>query len=348
MPLFNRSTSGSAVVGRLSPSPTGRMHIGNVYASLAAWAHARAANGRVILRIEDIDTPRTVSGAAEQIMRDFEWLGIDWDGTTIYQSHRLNIYQNILNQLIDAELAYPCFCSRADIRAASAPHESDGFIIYPGTCKNLSKAERTERIARGERHSWRLTMPAPEPNNANPNDDGIVRFEDEIFGPQSFELSTEIGDIVIQRSDGLFAYQFATSIDDYLMGVNDIVRGRDLLRSTAVQLYIRTLVSALPDYKIHKIYKEPICVHYAHLPLIDNTHGKRLAKRDKAAGLGELIEQGMDAESIIGVCARMMGIQESNAPLSASDFLEQFATVGLANLRADSADRVLATDLTVN
>ena len=135
------------------------MHLGNAYAALAAWLGARAKGGRVLLRIEDIDAPRVVKDADRWIMDDLAWLGLDWDGEPVYQSQRLDAYEEALRRLRERGLVYPCFCSRADIRAASAPNEGDGFLIYPGTCRRLPAAERESRVARGDRHSWRLAVP---------------------------------------------------------------------------------------------------------------------------------------------------------------------------------------------
>ena len=233
------------VTGRLAPSPTGRMHLGNAYAALAAWLGARAAGGRVLLRIEDIDAPRVVKDADRWIMDDLTWLGLDWDGDAVYQSQRLDAYEEALRRLREMTwdgdalgcdptrcgegsaaypLIYPCFCSRADIRAASAPNEGDGFLIYPGTCRRLPESERRERIARGNRHSWRIAVP-----DANaPESERVMRFDDRVFGPQRFDLPRQLGDVVVRRSDGLFAYQLAVSVDDMAMGVTQIVRGREL------------------------------------------------------------------------------------------------------------------------
>ena len=204
------------VTGRLAPSPTGRMHLGNAYAALAAWLGARAAGGRVLLRIEDIDAPRVVKDADRWIMDDLTWLGLDWDGDAVYQSQRLDAYEEALRRLREMTwdgdalgcdptrcgegsaaypLIYPCFCSRADIRAASAPNEGDGFLIYPGTCRRLPESERRERIARGNRHSWRIAVP-----DANaPESERVMRFDDRVFGPQRFDLPRQLGDVVVRR-----------------------------------------------------------------------------------------------------------------------------------------------------
>ena len=352
----------SAVIGRLAPSPTGRMHIGNAYAALAAWLGVRSRGGKLILRIEDIDAPRVVRDADRWIMDDLHWLGLDWDGDPVYQSSRLDRYRQILDALRgmtlddiltrdilrltaqtgvcpdlnvgpheESPLIYPCFCSRADIRAASAPNEGDGFIIYPGTCRRLSAAERNTRINRGDRHSWRIAVPG----RANPV--GTIVFDDEVFGPQRIDLGRQVGDVVIRRSDGLFAYQFVVSIDDFDMGVTQIVRGRDLLRSTAIQLWIRRALESVSPAQTSPVASPATAPipQFAHLPLVDDLSGKRLAKRDRALDLGVLREEGVSPERIIGYCARMLGLLPQPVPRRPSDLLDGFTWNIIAEHRND-------------
>lgn len=261
--------------GRFAPTPSGRMHIGNVYAMLAAWLSARSQpQGRIALRIEDIDTPRVVPDADRLIMDDLAWLGLDWDGDPVYQSRRDDLYREAFRTLrgdggLGESRVFPCFCSRADIRAASAPQEGDGFSVYPGTCRRRWADDPDDvrlRLERGDRHAWRVAVPAvghagddgdsgknrsdgcdccdvSGGNNGNTGDMGdSVTFQDRVFGPQRFVLSRDVGDAVVLRSDGLFSYQLAVVVDDLLMGVDDIVRGRDLLPSTALQMWIRRLL----------------------------------------------------------------------------------------------------------
>lgn len=352
-------------VGRLAPSPTGRMHIGNVYAALAAWLSVRAArphtaadpnlpnipnhSGILRLRIEDIDTPRVRKDADRWIMDDLHWLGLDWDGDPVYQSDRFDLYDQALHDLRDAGLLYPCFCSRAEIRAASAPQEGDGYVIYPGTCARLDSTERDRRLSEGHRHSWRVHLPQER-----------LGFDDEVFGAQEFDLARQIGDTVLRRSDGLYAYQLAVVVDDLLMGVNDVVRGRDLLRSTALQLWIRdrlvdcgwrpqpSIAAAASVDDVHNVHKSgdiptpPPAIRFAHLPLIDDPSGKRLAKRDRALDLGVLREEGVTPESVIGYCAWLLRLRNTPEPISARDLLTDFSW---DPLRADHTDR--ACDPTV-
>ncbi|NMF02967.1 glutamyl-Q tRNA(Asp) synthetase [Bifidobacterium boum] len=392
----------SAVIGRLAPSPTGRMHIGNAYAALAAWLGVRSRNGRLVLRIEDIDTPRVVPDADRWIMDDLDWLGLNWDGDPVYQSARLDRYQQVLdvlsgmtlNEIIRASvpedgwrpsashsvcqiplpyatahtaghlvpdtspraespLIYPCFCSRADIRAASAPNEGDGFIIYPGTCRAMPAAERDARVGRSDRHSWRIAV--PEPGSLA----GAIAFDDEVFGSQYIDLGRQVGDVVIRRSDGLFAYQLVVSIDDFDMGVTQIVRGRDLLRSTAIQLWIRRALGRVSRLQSQTLTRTPSqrqprtqqriqaqrlaqppshtapIPQFAHLPLVDDLSGKRLAKRDRALDLGVLREEGVSPERIIGYCAWMLGLLPRPTPCRPCDLLDGFTWNTVAEHRDD-------------
>lgn len=328
--------------GRFAPTPSGRMHIGNIYAMLGAWLSARSSNDAIYLRIEDIDEPRVVPGAADLIMDDLQWLGLDWDGAPVYQSARHHLYEDALRALqrltIDdsgavtadatgnaTPLIYPCFCSRADIRAASAPQEGDRFMIYPGTCRRLAETNPDEvraRLAQGRRHSLRIAMPASN---------STIAFEDRVFGHQEFNVTREIGDSVVRRADGLFSYQLGVVVDDLAMGVDDIVRGRDLLRSNALQIWIRQALTGSTDYS------------YAHLPLIDNASGQRLAKREKSLDMGILRKHGATPERIIGYCAWLLGLQGDPhsthpQPMSAQEALTEFSWT---KVRTDTADRSL-------
>ena len=328
--------------GRFAPTPSGRMHIGNIYAMLGAWLSARSSDDAIYLRIEDIDEPRAVPGAADLIMDDLQWLGLDWDGAPVYQSARHPLYEDVLRALqrlaIDdsgavtadatgnaTPLIYPCFCSRADIRAASAPQEGDRFMIYPGTCRRLAETDPDEvraRLAQGRRHSLRIAMPASN---------STIAFEDRVFGHQEFNVTREIGDSVVRRADGLFSYQLVVVVDDLAMGVDDIVRGRDLLRSNALQIWIRQALTGSTDYS------------YAHLPLIDNASGQRLAKREKSLDMGILRKHGVAPERVIGYCAWLLGLQGDPhsthpQPMSAQEALTEFSW---AKVRADTADRSL-------
>lgn len=380
-PIPSRAASedpNGPVVGRFAPTPSGRMHVGNAYAMLAAWLSARSAGtvtgrgSRMILRIEDIDTPRVVKDADRWIMDDLDWLGLDWDGEPVYQSSRLDRYEEIFEMLRACGLVYPCFCSRADIRAASAPNEGDGFVVYSGTCRRLAAANPAEarrRMAAGDRHSWRIAMPdgsrgsgmrgdravdvdervadlaaqvpaAPQTAVDVGGSSALMTFDDRMFGPQRFDLTREVGDTVIRRSDGIFAYQLAVTVDDLDMGVTDIVRGRDLLRSTALQLAIRERLD-FPD-------QQPLRPAFAHLPLIDNAQGRRMAKREHSLDLGFLRARGVRPEQVVGYCAWLLGLRPATSaasqpvPMTAAEALEAFTAVGGWNgLRGDLADRTM-------
>ena len=439
------------------------MHIGNMVAMMAAWLDARSRGQRMLLRIEDIDTPRVLPDADRWIMDDLTWFGMDWDGEPVYQSQRLDVYEQALGLIAggdwdvadgsvdgsvdgsadgsagglsvmfgdsDGDLAgvsadgpasgpaggsagysgigsagvsvdglagasgnpavagnltaagdptaagnpatagdptaagnptatnahghiYPCFCSRADIRAASAPQEGDGFQIYPGTCRTLIRnnpREVSNRIANGQRHSLRIAMPEP----GSPS--RIVTFTDRVFGTQTFDLSREIGDSIIRRSDGLFSYQFVVTVDDLAMGVDSIVRGRDLLRSTALQAWIRRVLvesgfggavgaigesgeSATITPSAHAaITPSAITPEYAHIPLIDNVAGRRLAKRERSLDMGALRKRGVTAEQVAGYCAYLLALIPEPEPCTPSDLLREFTW---EPLRRDHADRTL-------
>lgn len=323
------------MTGRFAPTPSGRMHIGNVYAMLGAWLSARAQGEPVLLRIEDIDQPRVVAGADDSIKRDLEWLGLDWDGEPVYQSQRIARYEEALACLEAQGLLYPCFCSRSDLRAASAPQEGDGFQRYPGTCRRLlqERPEEVEaRLAAGKQHSLRLAVPE------HAGEDEMLSFEDAVYGTQQFDVLTEVGDCVIRRADGIFSYQLAVVVDDCDEGVDDIVRGRDLLRSTALQMLIRQRLldgSFTPE---HLGADHP---HYAHLPLVTNQERRRLAKRERSLDMGALQAQGVSAEAIIGYCAWLLRVQPTPEPCQAKELVSTFSW---DPLRADHDDRVMSTE----
>ena len=295
------------MAGRFAPTPSGRMHLGNAFAMLAAWLSARSRHEPIYLRIEDIDTPRVLPGADRMSMDDLTWLGLDWDGEPVYQSARQAVYDAVFERLrsLDGDaLLYPCFCSRAEIRAASAPQEGDGFLVYPGTCRRLRDEDRDEverRLAAGRRHSWRLAVPGAQEPGA------FVAFDDLVYGAQSFNVGRELGDVILRRSDGLYAYQFVVTVDDLLMGVSDVVRGRDLLRSTALQIWLRgqMLRTGLGSHNLPAADPQ-----YAHVPLLDNAAGVRLAKRERSLDLGRLREAGVRPDQVIGYCAWHMGLCE--------------------------------------
>ncbi len=280
--------------GRFAPSPTGPLHLGNARTALLSWLDARAAGGAWLMRVEDLDGPRVRPGLEARILDELRWLGLDWDeGPDVggpcgpYRQSALgDHYRAALSRLREAGLAYPCFCSRAEIAAAaSAPHgPSDEGPRYPGTCRGLPPEEVARRsVAR--RPSWRLRV---EP--------GEVAFQDGVHGPCAHDVSRETGDFVIMRADGIAAYQLAVAVDDAAMGITSVVRGDDLLPSTSRQLLVyRALGLAAPTF--------------AHVPLVVGEDGARLAKRHGARSLGELRERGAAPEAVVGLLAAHSGLR---------------------------------------
>lgn len=270
------------VVGRFAPSPSGRMHLGNVYSALVAWLSVRSQNGRMVLRIEDLDERCRRGKFDEQLIADLRWLGLDWDEGPYYQSDRLDLYRDAVRALASQDLVYPCFCTRAELHAASAPHASDGTPLYPGTCRNLDAGEVARRRA--------LKAPALRlkvPDEADPA--GIITFNDRTYGTVSECLAADCGDFLIQRSDGVFAYQLVVTVDDEHMGVTEVVRGRDLLRSSARQIYLQNLLG----------YNHP---SYAHVPLLAAPDGRRLSKRDRDCVWENLWRASVRPRSSLATC----------------------------------------------
>ncbi|MBQ7418822.1 MAG: tRNA glutamyl-Q(34) synthetase GluQRS [Acidaminococcaceae bacterium] len=288
------------MTGRFAPSPSGRMHLGNIYTALAAWLCARKSGGSFLLRIEDLDPMRCPRNFAEQIFSDLEWLGITWDNSPVpFQSERTAIYEKYYELLKNEGLVYPCFCSRAQLHVADAPHASDGRVVYAGTCRHLT-VEEIRKKEKQRRPAARLILPEEE-----------VRFTDGHFGSHAFNLARDLGDIIIRRSDGVFAYQLAVTIDDGLMGVTQVVRGWDLLSSSAPQIYLfRLLGFDLP--------------RYLHLPLLITEDGARLAKRDKAADAGFLRSQLPGPEPLIGYIAYLLGQIDKPESMTATELLPLF------------------------
>ena len=254
--------------GRYAPSPSGRMHLGNLMCCLLAWLSAKSKGGQVLLRIEDLDTQRCPRSYADAIVDDLAWLGLAADGPTppVYQSDRSEIYQRYFDELSRRGLVYPCFCSRSQLHAASAPHRSDGQVIYAGTCRGLTPAEIAER-SKTRAPAWRVQVP-----------DEVTAFEDGHMGHYEENLARDCGDFFLRRADGVFAYQLAVVVDDALMGVDEVVRGSDLLSSTPRQLWLYRELGLTPP----KFY---------HLPLLLASDGRRLSKRDGDQSLENLREK---------------------------------------------------------
>lgn len=291
-------------VGRFAPSPTGRMHLGNILASLLAWLSVRSQGGKLVLRIEDLDD-RAHSGPWDTLlMDDLRWLGLDWDEGPYYQTERLDLYAAAVGRLENMGLVYPCFCTRAELHAASAPHASDGTPVYAGTCRGLTEVQIAERAA-VRAPALRLRVPA----EGDPA--GTIAFVDRTFGPHREALAAECGDFLVRRSDGVYAYQLAVVVDDAAMGVTEVVRGCDLLGSTARQMYLQDLLG----------YGHP---SYAHVPLLVAPDGRRLSKRDRDCDMSELRARFDAPEALLGKLAYAVGVVSGPEPRSAEQLVDEF------------------------
>lgn len=296
----------ATVLGRFAPTPSGRLHLGNLFCSLIAWLSAKAKGGEVLLRIEDLDRERCQTDYVLQAERDMEFLGLSWEqggsrgGPEYFQGNRAGYYQGLLDRLTEAGTVYPCFCSRAELHAADAPHASDGEPVYSGKCRLLSQEER-ERKFRERSPALRLQVPKR-----------TITFTDGHYGPYSQDLETECGDFILRRSDGVFAYQLAVVGDDAAMSVTEVVRGRDLLSSTPRQLLLYELLG-LP------------APAFFHVPLLLGPDGKRLSKRDRDDSLDALRDRGLSAEDILGRLAFLAGLIDRPEPASALELIPAFS-----------------------
>lgn len=301
--------------GRFAPSPTGRMHLGNVWAALLSFLSVKAQGGVWILRHEDLDPQRSRPEYACLIEDDLHWLGLDWDEggrddrgpyAPYSQSQRSDIYGEVLEKLCQAGVLYPCSCRRSDLLAASAPHASDGRPVYAGTCRPVGMPRQVELTAGMAVRLW--------------TGDGRVAFSDCLYGLQCFDLGRECGDFVVRRSDGAFAYQLAVAADDAAMRVSEVVRGCDLLPSAAQQIYLfRQLGVNAP--------------RYGHLPLLVNDAGQRLSKRDASLSMAELRKR-YSAEDILGGLACLAGLIPKPEPVSAADLVPLFSWNKLPEVKA--------------
>jgi len=285
------------------------MHLGNVFAALLAWLSVRARGGRMLLRIEDLDPDRCKPEYATTLMDDLCWLGLDWDAgprpgdapsDKWFQSRRTPFYQQQLDKLAALGLVYPCFCTRAQLHAASAPHQSDGAPRYDGRCRALTP-EQAATQSRTRAPALRARVP-----------DETLCFTDGLQGPRCENLEREAGDFILRRSDGVFAYQLAAPADDSAMGVTEVVRGQDLLASTARQIWLlRTLG-----------YPPP---HYVHTPLLLAPDGRRLAKRERDLDLGALRAKLPSPQPLIGALAHLAGLQSAPRPVTAQALVPVFS-----------------------
>ena len=258
--------------GRFAPTPSGPLHLGNVRTALLSWLRARLNSGQWLLRVDDLDTPRIRSGAIESLQQDLRWLGLDWDGPVVLQSQRRGLYGSFLSTLRKQGYLYPCRCTRRQL---------EGEAIYPGTCRWLHQdwGLRDARLP-----AWRLRVAEP--------------------------FATAVGDVVLRRADGVIAYHLATSIDELDLGINEVVRGQDLVSVCSAQsAVITSLGMALPSY--------------SHVPLLCDSTGQKLSKRDHATGLKPLRDRGEAAAQVIGQLAASLGLESAANPISAQELLEE-------------------------
>lgn len=294
----------SRVVGRFAPSPTGRMHAGNIYAALVAWLVAKSQGGEIVLRIEDLDRERSKPQFIDAVQRDFEMLGLTWDKGPFFQHDRDEAYAFAFEKLQEAGLVYSCYCTRADLHAASAPHRGEK-LVYPGTCRALSAFERAAKEAAGRTPAMRLRVP-----------DESVAFLDIVQGFYEQNLERDCGDFLIRRSDQAFAYQLAVVVDDAAQGVTSVIRGIDLLCSTPQQIYLQDLLG-LPHPT------------YGHIPLLVAERDRRLSKRDHDAALDTLLDRFGSPEAIIGHIAGLVGIAPTMDPATPEQLLSCFSLENL-------------------
>ena len=281
-------------VGRFAPTPSGRMHLGNVFAALIAWLSIRSRNGEMVLRMEDLDTQRTSMEFAETLRKDLAWLGLDYDREQVPQSQRSKAYDGYFEMLRDKGLLYPCYCTRSQLHGVNAPHLSDGTYVYPGTCRNLTEPPKNKLP------SWRVCVP-----------DQLWTVEDKVQGHYELNLATECGDMVVRRADGVYVYQLAVTVDDGEAGVTEVVRGMDLLSSAPRQMYLQELFGfAHPEY--------------GHVPMLMAEDGRRLSKRDRDLDLGEL-QKRIKPEQLIGNLAYAAGLIDAAKAVSARELAKEFS-----------------------
>lgn len=284
-------------VGRFAPTPSGRMHLGNVFAALIAWLSVRSRDGEMVLRMEDLDTQRTSGEFAEILRDDLRWLGLTWDRETPAQSQRSAVYDKYFEILREKGLLYPCYCTRSQLHSVNAPHLSDGTYVYPGTCRNLTEGERA---AFRRPPAWRVVVP-----------DRVWTVEDKIQGTYRCNLATECGDMVVRRADGVYVYQLAVTVDDGEAGVTEVVRGMDLLSSAPRQMYLQELFG----------FPHP---EYAHVPMLLAPDGRRLSKRDRDLDLG-ILRQRLSREALLGELAFAAGLIDQEVSVSLKELTKEFS-----------------------
>lgn len=287
------------ITGRFAPTPSGRLHLGNLLCAMLAYLSARSQGGRFLLRIEDLDVPRCPRRLSDQCIEDLRWLGFTWDEEPLWQSQRSDLYQHYLEELTRQGLIYPCFCTRAQLMASQAPNLGDTQVVYNRACAQLTQ-EEIALLSAHRSPALRLRVPDEE-----------ISFTDGLFGPQTENLARDCGDFILRRSDGLYGYQLAVVVDDALSGVNEVVRGRDILSATPRQIYLmEKLGFPVPEY--------------IHIPLLMDAHGRRLAKRDKDLDLSALSRRLAPAD-ILGMLAYSAGIIVENRPMTLEQLIPHFS-----------------------
>ena len=286
-----------APVGRFAPTPSGRMHLGNVFAGMIAWLSVKSRDGEMVLRMEDLDTQRTSAELAQVLREDLTWLGLTWDRETEPQSKRSRVYEGYFEKLREMDLLYPCYCTRSQLHSVNAPHLSDGTYVYAGTCRNLTEAQKA---AFDRAPAWRVKVP-----------DRIWTVNDHMQGTYRENLATDCGDFVVRRADGVFVYQLAVTVDDGVAGVTEVVRGNDLLSSAPRQMYLQELFG----------FPHP---EYGHVPMLLSVDGRRLSKRDKDLDLG-VLRQKMKPEELLGILAHSCGLIERKEAVSAAELATVFS-----------------------
>ena len=288
----------STPTGRFAPTPSGRLHLGNILCAMLAYLSARSQGGRFLLRIEDVDVPRCPRRLAQQAIDDLRWLGFTWDEEPLYQSDRTDIYRAALERLTADGHIYPCFCTRAQLMSLAAPNLGDTQVVYNRACAALTPQEAAER-AKTRAPAMRLRVPEEE-----------ISFVDGLFGAQRENLARDCGDFILRRSDGLYGYQLAVVVDDALSGVTEVVRGRDILSATPRQIYLQRLLGC----------PQP---EYVHIPLLTDAQGRRLAKRDKDLDLTAL-SQRYTPEEILGWLACSAGLLPEVRPATLESLIAVF------------------------
>jgi glutamyl-tRNA synthetase len=295
--------------GRFAPSPTGRLHLGNLRTALLSWLITRLQGGEWLLRIDDLDTPRNRAGAEAAILSDLGYLGLEWDGPLIRQSERRGLYGTVLSALRRSGRLYPCRCSRRMLADVSAPHGATP--VYPGFCRNRVIGWGPQQ---GRLPSWRLRLRP-----------GVLAWAEQLAECGSLVAETEVGDVVLRRADGFLAYHLATAVDELALGITDVVRGNDLLSATAPQVAVmRELDGVRP--------------RYWHLPLWRDDQGQRLSKRDGGFGLDSLSDQGLDPPAVVGLMAASLQLVPAGSRLSSAELLQHCSLESLQAVLARPAE----------